>query len=230
MIDWLKRLPSWIVEVFNWLGEAKQTWIALFAIPVVFLWWFFILPGWELRIRITGMSLELLGLGTVALGIAETHKLFKRPGVVKTAGEWLGRFPKFQRKLRISTGTGHLNVQGQSTASAVGYASLTATASLEERVASLERSLDRAIALIHETQRTITAESQKLGSALDAARCERELGDGENAKLIQKAMADGLHLEVIGVLWLFFGIIFATASNEILTVPGHIANFLRGFN
>lgn len=81
--------------------------------------------------------------------------------------EWLGGFSKFQPKLRVSTGAGHLNLEGQSTASAVGCVSLSATGSLEERVASLEMRLHQTI---HETQRTITEESQKLGSALDAAR------------------------------------------------------------
>ena len=62
-------------------------------------------------------------------------------------------------------------------------------------------------------------ESRKHGSDLDTARRERELGDAKNNKLIQEAIAGGLHLETTGVLWLLCGITFATASSE-------IANFL----
>ena len=215
MITWFKLLSNWIARIFAWLGEAKKGWGALVAIFGVFIFWFVVLPGWESRIRFTGMSLELLGLSTVALGIRENGKLFNRPGPDEIVRNWFGRFPKFRRDVRIVPGTAHLNLEGKAPVIGVGSASLSATASLEERVAFLEKGLDQANDRIHEIQRKVTEEAQKLGSALDAARHEREFGDEKNSNLIQEAIAGGLYLEATGVLWLFFGILFATASSEI---------------
>lgn len=228
MIAWFKRLTNWIARIFVWIGEAKQTWVALFTIPLVFFIWWFALSGWELRIRFTGMSLELLGLSTVALGIRETGKRFSQPGLVEIARKWFGSFPKFRRDVRNVTGTGHLNLGGQASVSGRGFVSLPTTASLEERVAFLETGLGRSFDLIHETQQRITKESHKFSSALDTARRDLESGDDKNAKLIQEAMAGGLYLEATGVLWLFFGILFATVSNEIVTASSYISNFLYG--
>lgn len=221
MIVWLKQLGNWIARIVPWLGEAKQAWLAVLAIPGVFLICWAVLPEWEPRIRLTGMCLELLGLGTVAYGIRETQKLFSRPRLAEIARKWFGRFPKLKLESRIVVGAAHINFEGMASGSAFGSASLSTTASLEERVTFLERRMDQANVLIHETQQKVEEEARKRSGALDVARREREVGDEKNNKLIQEAIAGGLYLETTGVLWLLCGITFATASNE-------IANFFFG--
>jgi len=214
MIAWLKRLRNWVVRVFAWLGDARQVWVAVLTIPGVFLICWAAIPSWEPRIRITGMCLELLGLGTVAYGLREIRKLFNQPSMIEVALQWLGSFPKFKFEARIVAGTGHIELGGAAV-TAFGTASLAATVSLEERVAFLEKGLNQTNVLIHETQRKIEDEARKRGSTLDAERREREAGDTKNHKLLQEAMAGGLYLETTGVLWLFCGITLATASSDI---------------
>lgn len=215
MIAWLDRFTNWVVRITTWLGEAKQAWIAVLTIPGVFVVWWIALPDWEPRLRITGMCLELLGLGTVAYGIRETRKLFNRPRLTEIARQWIGRFPKFKVETRIAIGTAHINLEGRATGTAIVTASLTASTPLEERVTFLEKRLDQANILIQETQQMVKEEFRKHTNDLETARRERELGDEKNSKLIQEAAAGGLYLETMGVLWLLCGIIFATASNEI---------------
>ena len=143
MIAWFKRFGNWMARVVAWLGEVKQAWVAALAIPGVFVIWWVVLPGWEPRIRFTGMFLELLGLGTVAYGIRETRKLFSRPRLTEIACKWIGRFPKFKLETRIVAGTAHINLESHASAIAIGSATLSATASLEERVTFLEKRLIR---------------------------------------------------------------------------------------
>lgn len=221
MISWFKRFGHWFARIVAWLGEAKQAWIAVLAIPLVFLFCWAALSGWEPRIRFTGMCLELLGLSTVAYGIQETRRLFSRPKLFEILCQWFKRLPKFSIETRIVVGTARFNLEGHAPSIVVGSASLSATASIEERVSFLEKRLDQTNALILDIQQMVRKESQKLGGDLDTARREREMGDEKNNKLIQEAIAGGLYLETTGVAWLLFGITLATASHE-------IANFFFG--
>jgi len=192
-------------------------WVAVFTIPAVILVCWAVIPGWEPRIRIAGMFLELLGLSTVAFGLRETRKLFDKPSLFESARQWLRNFPKFKFETRIVAGSGHINLGGGA-ASAFGTASLSATASLEERVAFLENGLNQANMLIHQIQQKIDEEARKHGSAIDTVRQEIRRGDENNQQLVKEAMAGGLYIEITGAVWLLFGITLATASNEIASV------------
>lgn len=189
-------------------------WIAVLAVPAVLLVSYLILPGWEPRIRIAGMGLQLLGLATVAFGLRDTRKLFSQPSLLQLARTWLGRFPTFYREIRMVAGSGHIQLGGASV-SGFGTVTSSATASLEDRVAMLEKNLNQTNLAIHQAQMRMDEEKQKQAAALESERHGRETGDEKNEKLLQEAMAGGLHLETIGVLWLFCGITLASASIEI---------------
>jgi len=214
LITWLKQCGNWVRRVLAWLGDAYLLWIAVLAIPTLFALACIVFQSWEERIRITGMCLELLGLATVALGLRETRKLFNQPGLLQLAERWLREFPTFYRNVRIVTGTGHMSM-GDASATGFASASASANASLEERVAILEKSLNQTNMALQEAQEKIDEETQKRTRALEAERQNRETGDESNRRLLQEAMAGGLHLETMGVLWLFTGITLATASSEI---------------
>ena len=188
--------------------------MALFAIPAVLLLSYTVLPNWEARIRIAGMSLELLGLSTVAFGLRDTRKLFSQPSFLLLAARWMISFPSFYRNVHIVAGTGHFKLGGASV-TGLATASSSASASLEERVAILEKNLEQSNLAIHQAQRRLDDESARKARAVESERQYRETADDKNRQLLEEAMAGGLHLEAIGVLWLFVGIILATASSEI---------------
>ena len=214
MIAWLKQTANWISRIFVWLWEAYRLWIAIFAVPSVFLICWTALPNWEPRIRFTGMLLELMGLATVAFGIRETRSLFGRPSLLQVGRDWLTRFPKFRYDVRIIVGSGGIALGGVS-GSAFGRSGPAPTETLEERVAILEKSVNQAHFLIHETQRKLDQEGQQRQNALKAEKQEREDGDSKNKQLLEEAAAGGLYLETTGAFWLVFGITLATASNEL---------------
>jgi hypothetical protein len=99
-----------------------------------------------------------------------------------------------------------------------GTVSPPPTASLEERIASLERGLSRANLLIDRTQGRIEEEARNHGSALKSERRERAVGDARIQTLLEEAAAGGLYLEATGVIWLVLGVTLATASNEIVNL------------
>jgi hypothetical protein len=214
MISRLKQCGSWLMRVTTWLADAHRLWVAVLPVPVVFLLSWLTIPSWESRIRVAGLCLQLMGLATVAYGLRDTRKLFNQPSFLALAREWLRRFPTFRRAVRIVTGTGHIQLSGASV-SGFGTVSPSPTATLEERVAALEKNLSQANFLIHQTQERIEEETRKQNAALASERGDREAGDENTRKLLQEATAGGLYLEATGVLWLFIGITLSTASIEI---------------
>lgn len=217
MIAWLNQVANWISRIRIWLWEARQIWIAAFAIPCVLLLCWIALPNWEPRIRYTGMLLELMGLATVALGIRETRSLFSRPSLLQVARAWFSRFPGFRQDVKVIVGSGGISMGGASV-SAFGSSGPAPTATLEERVAILEKSVNQAHLLIHEANRKIAQETQQRQSEIEVVKRELEDGDSKNKQLLEAAAAGGLYLETTGVFWLAFGITLATASNEIAKI------------
>jgi hypothetical protein len=93
--------------------------------------------------------------------------------------------------------------------------SLPPTASLEERIVALEQAQRQQSDLIADVRECIDKEAQVRASELESERRERAVVDSKIRGLLEEASAGGLHVERIGVFWLFLGLIFGTASTEI---------------
>ena len=89
-LDWLKKWPA---DLVTWLRTGWIGWLALTTPFLIFLFFFLTLTCWEPRIRLTGMLLELAGLLTVALGLRETRKLFRRQGLFAYVRNYLAAVP-----------------------------------------------------------------------------------------------------------------------------------------
>lgn len=215
MINWIKQLSNWVLRIASWLWTAHRAFLAVIAIPVVFLICWALFPSWESRVRISGMCFELLGLITVVVGLYYTRKLFGRPGFLIIVRDWLKRFPRFKIDTHIYKGSGGIKFGGAAV-TALGTVSVSPSASLEKRVAVLEKGLENANRLINAIQQKVVEEARNHSSDLESERRERETGDESNQKLLQEVAVGGLYLEVTGVFWLLFGIFLATASNEIV--------------
>lgn len=87
-----------------WFWEMKYLWLALVVIIVALV--VALRPYTsEPVIRLTGLVLQILGIGTVAWGISETRALFGHPSLVGKCRKWLARFP-LRRQNRIVVATG----------------------------------------------------------------------------------------------------------------------------
>ena len=217
MLARVKHFGNWMRLTSKWFFDAYLLWIAVLVIPVMGALSYFAFSSWESRIRIAGLCLQLLGLATVARGLRDTRKLFQQPDLLGIARNWLGRFPTFYQHTHIHVGTGHIQLRPVSGTGGVNVISV-GNQSLADRIVHLERKQNESDLAIQNVQKRMDGETRKQVSALESERHDRETEDSNIQKLLVEAMAGGLHLETIGVLWLFIGIVLATIPNEILDI------------
>jgi hypothetical protein len=204
----MKNLLQWLFV------EPRHFWLAA-GVPLVGLFICVSFPQSERVIRLTGLALQLLGILTVAWGIFKTWQFFELGDPLVPVKEWLKRFPLRKRTSIAAVGAA---VERGDAAFMRGYslASAPEGASVEERMASLEKN----ISLIHER---ITSTQNDLDSNIRALRDEVK---GTNEALVREAHSlkdrvaslgtGSLHISAIGAVWLFVGSILGTASQELL--------------
>src|SRR3954462_7728239 len=100
-----------------WLREARHAWGAMVVIASALAMEF----GFQSEpvVRITGLVLQLLGIGTVAWGISETRALFGQPSLASKTKAWLARFPLLKQARIVGAAAMTL---GAATVKGRGYA------------------------------------------------------------------------------------------------------------
>jgi hypothetical protein len=213
MIAQLKQLAAWLRRFILWMLQMKELWITI--LPLVLIVWLILIHPLRItepQIRITGLIIEVMGVSTVAIGLRETRKLFDRPSLKELFLRWLKEMPRWN----IEPNVGHINIDmPMPTVSFFGTSSLPPSATLEEKVNELEKSLNQAHVLIYQTQQQVKEEAQKQIEALELERHERERADVQTKKLLEEVTIGGLHLEAFGGFWIVLGIILSHASHEI---------------
>lgn len=197
------------------LKNAWPTWLALVGlIASFFLGWLFSSTT-AAAIRYSGMLLQFLGLALVATGLSELRSFFGRPSLREKLYKWLQQVAAaFRPPKPISlkaADTMHLTTS----LDAVLIRKAGPDTPLEKRVSILEENLDR---LREELDDKVKRLRQDVGKLRQEINSESEARRAENQKLnksIEKVAVGGLHLEYIGVLWLFLGIIASTIPDEL---------------
>lgn len=200
--------------LWPWLTEARYAWLAAGVILVALV--ISLRPHTpEPVIRLTGLFLQVLGIGTVIWGISETRALFGHPSFASKAKSWLERFPLLRGKFILAAGAGSI---GLSTCKARRHHTHGPTGpnpTIEARLESLERN----IVLIHERISDTEKEmDEEFGKATEALKNEEQARQAEDNLLHKKLEATGtggVHIAAIGASWLFVGVILSTAGMEI---------------
>jgi len=208
----IKRLQLWLRAMIRWLGAAWLAWLALAALLIAGLC-VALAGAHEPSVRIVGLALQVLGIGTVALGIRKTRKLFGRPSLLSVIRLWLKRFPRYGGQVISASG----DVTGGAT-SVRARAYQTANpvdGSVEARLDALETSVRH----IHERISGVATElDQQARDHGDAIERERHARAAEQQRLwdrLEATETGGLSLSAVGVLWLGVGVIMSTAAPEI---------------
>lgn len=204
---------SRIKYLWSWLVEARFAWLALGVIAAALM---VALRSHtpEPVIRLTGLVLQLLGIGTVIWGISETRALFGHPSFAKKAKSWLERFPLRRRNIVIAAGAGSL---AAITGKARGYATQGPgpNPTIEARIEALEKN----ISLIHErisgTEKEMDEEFRKTVEALKNEEQQRHAEDNSIREKLEATGTGGVHISAIGASWLFVGVVLSTAAVEI---------------
>lgn len=207
------KIRLWFRQFWDWLSEARRVWIVLgtLLIAVVVVWQ---IGASEKAVRLAGLVLQVLGIGTVAVGIRDTRSVFGHPSLCRRLMEWFGRFPVYGgREVVIGMGATSLGMAGLR--ARVLISAPPGTASLESRVEALEKNLnflrDEIDALHHEAEKN----TRRLTEGISEEKQERVAEDQKLGKRLESATAGGLHISAMGVTWLFAGVTLSTASLEI---------------
>jgi hypothetical protein len=204
--------------IADWLAAAWHVWLCAGVIIAAMV--FCLQPRTpEPVIRLTGLVLQLLGIGTVIWGISATRALFGRPSVMQKIQAWLQSFPMRRSVVIEATGIGSLgrvSVRGR----AHGTYSAGPNPTIESRLDALERNIDA----IHERITHAQAEADKeLGNVTERIICEqhvRESADNAIREKLESTGTGGVHISAIGAAWLFVGVILSTAGVEIAGALG----------
>lgn len=199
--------------VWPWLGEARYAWLSLAVIGVALV--IALRPHTtEPVIRLTGLVLQLLGIGTVIWGISETRALFGHPSFASKTKAWLGRFPLLRRDGVVAVGDLSLSLaavkgRGHQMHGPGG------NPTIESRLDALEKNVIAAHERITQTQQEMDQEFQKTGNAINREAQSRQTEDKAIREKLESTGTGGVHISAIGALWLFVGVVLSTAAIEI---------------
>ena len=204
---------SRVKQLWPWLVEARFAWLALVVIASALI--VALRPhAPEPVIRLTGLALQLLGIGTVIWGISETRALFGHPYFAAKTKSWLERFPLRRKNIVLAAGAASL---AAATCKARGYVTQGPgpNPTIETRLDALERN----VSLIHErisgTEKEMDEEFRKTAEVLKKEEQGRQAEDNVIREKLEATGTGGVHISAIGASWLFVGVVLSTASVEI---------------
>jgi hypothetical protein len=182
-------------------------------------------PTLETALRTAGGVLELLGIATVALGVAKVRREFGLPSaaaeLMNEGGQLFHALAQRVRRLfgrkpptKVITGAGGagLSVSG-------GRARATVRAgpdsTLEQRVALLERLIDSAETQLARLQDDLEREGEQLRQLVAAERQSRDEAHERLHHELRNVAVGGIRLQMVGLVWLTFGVVLANWSAEL---------------
>lgn len=180
----------------------------------------------EASIRTVGGILQVLGILSVALGISQLRRSFGLKGTVAEIIEELLHLAKTAVQ-RVAQMLGRrpavINVTG---AAALGLSSVRArakvrsgpNASVDDRIALLERLIDTLEDGLSTLQDTIDREREQFNKALDAEKHAREDGFKALEDRVTSLAVGGIRLQTVGLVWLLLGVLLATWSQELASI------------
>jgi hypothetical protein len=169
-------------------------------------------------VRYCGLFFELTGILTVAIGLDDKRRLFNRPNLLDPLRGWWKRRPRWGGNAQIIPLTGVVGICSAGSVKASVWRGVPPNASVEDRLAALEKNLTTLRTELADTEKRVEEEARKQDAAVASERRARELSTKEIKKQIETLGAEDLHLEAVGLVCLILGVSLATASTEIADV------------
>jgi hypothetical protein len=161
--------------------------------------------------------LEIAGLGKVALDLHRVRKEYARPSVVDEITAWFRELPSVFRGPKgrtIAVGAGEMVVVG----SRIGVSVKAGpNSTLERRVQILEEELERVRDHMAAEHHDLVVKVDKIEASVATERNERTQGQHALQQKVADLAVGGLHLELVGLVWLFVGVALSTLPERIVT-------------
>lgn len=205
----------WLVRLFWWIARAR---LALFCAAVIALGLAapLLYSQSEPSIRISGLLLQLLGIGAAATGIRDTRRMFGKPSFLQSVRNWLQSIPGITP--RVISASGSATASASATAKVEVWRGAGNDPTIDSRLSAAEANLLELRDRINSIESAFDAHVRTAREGLRQEKAERQEGNRQLHLKIEAASADGLHLAAVGVAWLAFGVSMSTLSNELLAI------------
>jgi hypothetical protein len=216
----VQKLRRWVRALLHWLVEARRVWGPVLVIILVLIIASRLpLNQAEFWLRFCGFGFELLGILTVVSGLRDKQRLFNLPSFGENIRRWLDRRPRWGAKqyAPLEAKAGIYALSGMSAKLSV-WRGTPADAPIEARLAALEANLATLKTEQAESAKEFQEVARKTNEAIDAERRARESTVTALRVQLEGLGAGGLHIEMMGIVWLFLGVVLTTFPGEIAAV------------
>lgn len=213
-----KELFSWISALWRWLWLARL--VGLTGVVLVAALLVVAVLRSEPGFRWTGLGLQLVGLGTVAWNIRGTRTQFGRPGLVSITIRWVRQLPRMRPPPIVGTMRA---TTADATSRATGYLwyGVPDGSVTEAKIELLEKNLTLLRDSFHGFQQQSEQNLKRQTMALDQETQARAADSVAIREEIASVQLAGLHVSLVGLVWLLVGLCMSTTSIELARWFGH---------
>lgn len=199
------------------LSDARPVWVMLGGLIAASTLGSLTSASWSDAARYAGTILQVLGLGTVALGIGHMRKLFDRVPVRTRVWVWFGNLWK-----AITFRPTTVNIDG-----IVGFAMPMLLGQLsvdikngpaltvEERIEILEANLALLSKDLDDRFAALKQDLALIDSSVRSESSVRQTADRATEEKIEAVAIGGIQLEIVGLGWLVAGVVAASVPGEL---------------
>ncbi len=202
------------------LKEARPAWLSIVGAT------FALLIGWIIScsfsqttsatIRYAGTLLQIFGLATAAYGLSQTLQLFGSTVPKNGIISWWNRLKGAFGLPRIVTAKAHSGLTlGGSAEMRKGLHCMNTEGSAEDRIANVEANVGILEERLDDYIQRLKADIADVRDIVDRDSQARQSSEQRIERRIEDFAIGGLQHEVIGLIWLFFGIIGASVPDEL---------------
>jgi hypothetical protein len=205
-MDWLRHKWAWANR--NPLFWANLLLVAFSGLLI------FVLPGpSDLRLRMWGMMLQLLGVVTVWLDLTGTARKFGKGGLVRRTLAWLREFAEGSKVIALG---GVAAVFAGMKGRAKVRRPIKADAPLPDRVATLETNVELLDKDLDAAYQEIGNRANELDAKIKAESEKHDQAIREVKTSLEDAAVGNFATLAFGAAWLAIGIVLATLASDIV--------------
>ena len=210
----MKNLVAWIYSVWVWLVRPQLMWTTVIVLIAAML--LVLRPSaTEFQVRLVGLVLQWLGIGTVALGVRKTRQFFGQPGLHTLFRNWIDQFPRWRKEARTAAGATNMGALGAK-GNSHSWALFDPKAPIEDQVLLLATNLENLNSEFRELHNQMDKELHNHRRSLEEEERARVSADANLQQRLEVAQTGGLHISLVGVIWLAIGILLSTVPLEIV--------------
>lgn len=174
-----------------------------------------LVPEREVAFRVAGTLLQGMGLATVALGIANVRRLFGRPSVVHRIREWLQLVGAVFGRTRTVVGEVGIAREVGMAGSVRPIHQVPEGGPLHRRITALEKNLESFRGEVDSTVSGLRSDISEIKRSTTVGLAQRREETVAVDARMQEMAIGGIHLELMGLLWLVAGVIAGTLAPEL---------------